>query len=162
MYKNTIFKDVITSIPHLTLLIVIILSVRGGNVNIPNSFRDEAIWPYSRLDLAPNIDLPSCHTVSLSEACEKCHTSSQMPNILICCTFTASVMVVLLLLLKNTVAEFGIAEYFPRCQIHCVNMVPFLVLMFHLNEHVKNLWRNGKTFLKWYTVALLLVHEDYL
>ena len=38
---------------------------------------------------------------------------------------------------KNTVdgflcAEFRIVECFPRCSIHCVNVVRFPVLMFHL------------------------------
>jgi hypothetical protein len=35
----------------------------------------------------------------------------------------------------------------------------FPVLMFHLNEHVNKMWRNKKTFLKWYSVALLLARE---
>jgi hypothetical protein len=42
-----------------------------------------------------------------------------------------------------------------------VNVVRFPVLMFHLNEHV-NMWRNRKTFLKWYSVVLLLAREDFL
>jgi hypothetical protein len=84
-----------------------------------------------------------------------------MPNMLIYSMFTASAMVVLLLLLKNTVdgfqcAEFQIVERFPRRSIHCMNMVCFPVLMFHLNEHVNNMWRNRKTFLKSYCVALLI------
>ena len=69
--------------------------------------------------------------------------------------------------LKNTVdgflsGEFRIAECFPRCYIHCVNVARFPVLMFHLNEHVNNERRNWKTFLIWYSVALLLVSEDFL
>ena len=35
--------------------------------------------------------------------CKMCRTSTQMPNVLMCCTFTAVEMVVPLLLLKNTV-----------------------------------------------------------
>jgi hypothetical protein len=38
----------------------------------------------------------------------------------------------------------------------------FPVLMFHLNEHVNIIWRNKKTFLKWYSVALLLARENFL
>jgi hypothetical protein len=59
-------------------------------------------------------------------------------------------------------AEFWIVEYFPRCSIHCVNVARFPVLMFHLNEHVNNVWRNRETFLKWYSIALLLACEDFL
>jgi hypothetical protein len=35
------------------------------------------------------------------------------------------------------------------------------VLMFHLNEHINNMWRNRTTFLKWHSVALLLAREDF-
>jgi hypothetical protein len=68
--------------------------------------------------------------------------------------------------LKNTVdgflcSEFQIVESFPKCSIHCMNVVCFPVLMFHLNEHI-NMWRNRKTFLKWYSTALLLACEDFL
>jgi len=78
----------------------------------------------------------------------------------------ASAMVVPLLLLKNTVdgflcAEFPIVECSPRCSIHCVNVVRFPELLLHLNGHV-NMWRNRYTFLKWYSVALLLACEDFL
>jgi hypothetical protein len=53
---------------------------------------------------------------------------------LICCMFTASAMVVPLLLLKNTAddflyAEFRIVEFFPRCSINCVNAIRFPVLV---------------------------------
>lgn len=94
-------------------------------------------------------------------------TSSQLLNMLICCTFTAFVMVVPLLLLKYTAnyflcSEFQIIECFPRCSIHCVNVVRFPVLMFHLNEHINNMWRNRKIFLKWYSVTLLLACRDFL
>lgn len=51
---------------------------------------------------------------------------------------------------------------FPRCSIHCVNVVRFPVLMFHLNEHINNMWRNRKIFLKWYSVTLLLACRDFL
>jgi hypothetical protein len=93
-----------------------------------------------------------------------------MPNMLICYKFTASAMIVSLLLLKNAVdgflhAEFRNVECFPRCSIpsiHCVNVVRFPVLMFHLNEHVNNMWRNRKIFSNWYSVALLLAREDFL
>jgi hypothetical protein len=49
--------------------------------------------------------------VTLQECCEKCRTSSQMPNMLICCMFTASVIVAPRLLLKNTVNGFLSAEF---------------------------------------------------
>jgi len=83
--------------------------------------------------------------VTLLECCEKCRTSSQMPNMLIWCMFMASAMVVPLLLLKNTVggvlcAEFRIVE----CSTRCSNKT----------------WRNRKTFLIWYSVAILLARED--
>jgi hypothetical protein len=53
-----------------------------------------------------------------------------MPNMLICCMFMASAMVVSLLLLKNTIkcflcAEFCIIGCFSRRSIHCVNLVHF-------------------------------------
>jgi hypothetical protein len=35
---------------------------------------------------------------------------------------------------------------FPRCLIHCGNIVIFPVLMFHLNEHSDNIWRSRTTF----------------
>jgi hypothetical protein len=38
----------------------------------------------------------------------------------------------------------------------------FSVLLFHLNEHVNNMQRNKKAFLKWISVALLLIREDFL
>jgi hypothetical protein len=92
-----------------------------------------------------------------------------MPNtrMLICSTLAASAMVVPLLLLENTVdgfpcAEFRIVECFPRCAIHCMNVVCFPVLMCRLNAQVNNMWRNRKTFLKWYSVALLLARENFL
>ena len=150
---------------------------------IPNGFRDRAIWLYIGLVWAPCIVLPSRRAAPLSEACEsvwsvswllwlliatlleccaKCRTSSRMPNMLICCTL----MVVPLRLLKNSVdgllcAEFRIVERFPRCSIHCVNAVRFPVLMFHLNGLVNKTWRNRKTFLIWYSVALLLARQDF-
>jgi len=98
--------------------------------------------------------------VTVQQCCEKCCTFSQMPNKLICYKFTASAMTVSLLLLKNTVdgflcAELRIVECFPRCSIRCVNVIPFPVPMFHRKGHVKNMWRNRKTLLKWYSVALL-------
>ena len=46
-------------------------------------------------------------------------------------------------------------------KVHCVNAVCFPVLMFHLNGHVNKTWRNRKTFLIWYSVALLLASEDF-
>jgi hypothetical protein len=42
----------------------------------------------------------------------------------------------------------------------CMWCVP--LLRFHLNEHVNNMWRKKKKFLKWYSVALLLAREDIL
>ena len=97
----------------------------------------------------------------LLECCEKCRTSSQMPNMLIWCMFMASKMVVPLLLLKNTIdgflyAEFRIIESFTRYSIHC-----FPVLMFHLNGHVNKICRNRITVLIWHSVALLLAREDF-
>ena len=84
---------------------------------------------------------------------------------LLCCMFTASVMVVPMLLLKNTVngflcTELQIKERFPRCSIHCTNVVHFPLLMIHLNKCVNNMWRNRKAFLKWYSEALLLACKD--
>jgi hypothetical protein len=38
----------------------------------------------------------------------------------------------------------------------------FPLLMFYLNEHVNKMWRNRKSFLKWYGVVLLPVREDFL
>ena len=104
--------------------------------------------------------------VTLLECYEKCRTSSQMPNMLIWYMSMASAMVVPLLLLKNTVdgflcAEFRVLECFTRCSIHCVNAVRFPALMFHLNGHVNETWRNRNTFLIWYSVALLLASEDF-
>ena len=69
----------------------------------------------------------------------------------------ASAIVVPLLMLKNTVdgflgTEFRIVECSPKCSIHYVNAVRCPVLRFHLNKHVNNMWRNRKTFLKWYSV----------
>ena len=58
-------------------------------------------------------------------------------------------------------AEFRIVKCFTRCSIRCVNAVRFPVLMFHLNGHVNKTWRNRKTFLIWYSVALLLAREDF-
>jgi hypothetical protein len=43
-----------------------------------------------------------------------------------------------------------------------VNVARFLVLVFHLNKHVNDVWRDRKTFLKRYCVALLLTREDFL
>jgi len=88
-----------------------------------------------------------------------------MLNMVLCCLFTASLIVVAMLPLKNTLngflcTELQIVECFPRCSIHCTNVVRFPVLMFHLNKHVNNTWRNGKAFLKWYSEALLLACKD--
>jgi hypothetical protein len=80
---------------------------------------------------------------------------------LTCCTFAASAMVVPLLLLKNTV-DGWILEHFQKCSIHFVNVVCLLVLMFHLNEHINDMWRKRKTFLTWYSIALLLACEGIL
>jgi hypothetical protein len=33
---------------------------------------------------------------------------------------------------------------YPRCSIHCVNVVRFPVVKFHLNGHINNMWRNRK------------------
>jgi hypothetical protein len=89
-----------------------------------------------------------------------------MSNMLICCTFVTSATVVPLLLLKNRVhgfqcPEFRIVERFPSCSMHCVEGVCFPVLMFHLNKHANNVWRNRKTFLKWYSAVLILAWEDF-
>ena len=86
---------------------------------------------------------------------------------MLCCRFTASVIVVPTLLLKNTVkgflcAELQIVVCFPRCSIHCMNVVRFPVLMFHQNKHINNTWRNRKAFLKWYSEALLLACKDFV
>jgi hypothetical protein len=86
---------------------------------------------------------------------------------LTCYMFMASLMAVPLVLLKNTTdsflcAEFWIVECFPRSSILCMNVVHFPVLMFHLNEHANNTWTKRKTFLKWYSVTLLLACEDFL
>ena len=54
-----------------------------------------------------------------------------------------------------------IAECFPRCSMHCVNAVRFPALMFHLNGLVNKTWRNRKTLLIWYSVALLLAREGF-
>jgi hypothetical protein len=43
-----------------------------------------------------------------------------------------------------------------------VNVVCFPVLMFHLNKHINNMWRNRKIFLKWHSTTLLLANEDFL
>jgi hypothetical protein len=43
-----------------------------------------------------------------------------------------------------------------------VNVIDFPMLMFHLKEHVNNMWSNRKPFLKLYSVALLLAREDFL
>ena len=88
-----------------------------------------------------------------------------MPNVLICCTFKASAMLVLLLLWKNTVDGFLCVEFrtvwcFPRCSIHCLIVIRFPVLLFHLNEQVNNMCRNRKTVLKRYSVAPLLAGAD--
>ena len=90
-----------------------------------------------------------------------------MRNMLICCTFTTFTMVVPLLLLKNTVDGFLctdilIVSSFPRSSIHGVNVVRSALIMFHLNGHVNSMWRNRKTFLVWYSVALLLARTDLL
>jgi hypothetical protein len=90
-----------------------------------------------------------------------------MTNMQVCCTFTLSAMVRLLLLLENTVegflcAEFRTVESFPKCSVHCVNVVCSRVLMFDLKEHVNKTWRDRKTFLKWYSVDMLLACEDFL
>ena len=79
---------------------------------------------------------------------------------LIRCTFTASAMVVPLLLLKNTVcAEFR----FVGCFSLFITLLAFFsVLMFRLNEQVNNMWRKRKAFLKWYSVALLVARENFL
>jgi hypothetical protein len=66
-----------------------------------------------------------------------------------------------MLLLKNTIdsflrAEFQTVKCFPRHSIHCMNVIHFPVLVCHLNGYVNNMWRNMKTFLKCYSVALYL------
>jgi hypothetical protein len=88
-------------------------------------------------------------------------------NAMICCTFTTSVMVMPLLLLKNTVngflcTEFRITKCLTKRSVHCVNVVRFPVLMFHLNEYVNKMCRDTKAFMKWYSLALLLAHENFL
>ena len=82
-------------------------------------------------------------------------------------TFTASAMVVPLLLLKNTIdgflcPELWIVECFPKCKIYCVNVGRLPVFVLHLNEYVNKMWRNRKTSFKWHSVALLLAREDFL
>jgi hypothetical protein len=72
-----------------------------------------------------------------------------------------------LLLLKNTVdgfltAEFRIKGCFPKFSTHSVRVVPLLALMFHLNVKVNKMWMKLKTFYRWYSVALLPVHEEFL
>jgi hypothetical protein len=36
------------------------------------------------------------------------------------------------------------------------------MLMFQPNKHITSMWRDRKTFLKWYSVALLLAYGDFL
>jgi len=52
-----------------------------------------------------------------------------------------------LLLLKNTIdaflrLEFRILKCLPSFTIHCVKVIRFPVIMFHLNEDVNKMWRN--------------------
>jgi hypothetical protein len=132
--------------------------------SIPNCFRDTALSLYSSLDLASIIVLPSRRTVPLSEACESVWSVSWPLWLLIvtlleycekcriCCKFTASAKVV-------TAAVEEYCQRFPIRRIldsrefskflrHCVNVIPFLVLMFHLNEHANNMWRKRKNILQ--------------
>ena len=55
-----------------------------------------------------------------------CRTSSQIPNVLICCAFTAVAMVVPLLLLNNTVDGFLYAEFQHNLMFLCMgkNVIP--------------------------------------
>jgi hypothetical protein len=46
--------------------------------------------------------------------------------------------------------------------MHCVKVIRYPVLMFQLTDHVNKMRRNGKTFLKCYSVALLLEWERFL
>ena len=102
----------------------------------------------------------------LYEICAKYRTSSQMPNILLCCTFTASAMVEPLLLLKNTVSgllcvEFRFIDFF-YIELNILRECGALPSAHIIFEWVRNsMWRNRKTFLKWYSVALLLACEDF-
>jgi hypothetical protein len=85
---------------------------------------------------------------------------------LVCCMFMASAMVVSLLLLKNAVysslcSEFWVVMCFSRCSIRSVNVIRFPLLMFHLNEHINNK-EEPENILEWYSMALLLAHEDFL
>jgi hypothetical protein len=68
-----------------------------------------------------------------------------------------------------TVTEYH--RRFPNCRIldlrvflpafstHCMRVVHFLVLTFHLNVKVNNMWLKWKTFFSWYSKVLLLVHK---
>jgi hypothetical protein len=92
--------------------------------------------------------------VTIQGCCEKCRTSSQMPNMQMCCTFMASLMEVPLLVSTNTVdsflcTEFWITECFPRCSINCMNVVHFPVLKFHMKKHINKI------------VAILLACKDF-
>jgi hypothetical protein len=50
-------------------------------------------------------------------------------------------------------------ECLPRFSTHCVKVVHFLVLTFHLTVKFNEMWPKWKTFLSWYSTILVLVHK---
>jgi hypothetical protein len=79
--------------------------------------------------------------------------------------FTDFAMELLQLLLQNTIdgfrtAQSRIEECLPGFSTHCVRVVHFLMLKFHLVK-VNNMWLKSKTFFSWYSVVLVLVHEEF-
>ena len=153
---------------------------------IPNGFQDRDISLNSSLNLAPNNVLSSRRTAPLYGACDsvlkrqltvvigECDVVvvlCKMPHI-----FTNDEYANMLYVysLCDGSATAAVEEYrwrFPMRRIpdHSVFSKVFntllacsQVLMFHLNEHVNNMWRNRKAYLKWYSVALLLAREDFL
>jgi hypothetical protein len=59
-------------------------------------------------------------------------------------------------------AEFWFVGCFPRCSIHCVNVIRSPLLLFHLKEHVNNMYWYRKSFLNWYSLAPLPAGADLL
>jgi hypothetical protein len=146
---------------------------------LPNCFRDTAIWLYKNSNLAPNSVFHARMWVGVKRQLAVVTVDSdtvgvfwKMPHI-----FTNASYVDMLYVygLCDGSATAAVEEYrrwfhmrriqdrsvFSKCSIHCVNVVGFPVLMFHLNAHFNNMWRERKTFLKWYRLGLLPAHDDF-
>jgi hypothetical protein len=145
---------------------------------ILNGYGDRVVWisplkcaqlsePCSVQCNVSQVSVDCCDIVWCLKCCKTCDTSSHMLNMQISCMSMVFVMEAPLLLLKNTVDSFLLAEFwieacFPKFLTNSVKVVHFSTFTFHLIMNINKMWMKLKIFFSWYSIALLLAHEEFL